>query len=324
VRRRIALAGAAGLALGATAARAAPPIDPRLGVYRGAGCEGRPRIAAFGEWLGRMPGWAIDFIWPGGQGVSWQGIRASCDWIAACWRGAPYRLALAMPMLAGDRSATLAEGARGACDVHILHIAQSLAAHGHGAAVIRLGWEFNGPWSHWDAARDPAAFVAYWRRIVALMRGVPGTAFNFDWNPVLSRGSIEPDRVWPGDDVVDVIGLDVYNQSWTVPRPTPEARWRELRGQPFGLDWHRAFAAMRRKPRSFPEWGTGLRPDGSGGGDDPLFIANMAAWLRAPDVAYHGYWDFPADDYYALISTGEFPQAAAMFRRRFGTVAVGR
>jgi hypothetical protein len=189
---------------------------------------------------------------------------------------------------------------------------------GHGAAVIRLGWEFNGHWSPWDAAKDPQAFIDYWRRIVGLMRGVPGAAFRFDWNPILGNSTIAPDRVWPGGDVVDVIGLDVYNQSWTVPRLGPQARWRELRTQPIGLDWHRAFAAARGKPRSFPEWGTGRRPDGSGGGDDPVFIAGMAAWLAAPDILYHGYWDFPAEDYYALISTGEFPQAAAMLRRHFG------
>jgi hypothetical protein len=325
-RRRV-LAGVGGATLAAFAApgpaRAAPTAsglatDPRLGVYRGAGCEGRPRIAEFGAWLGRMPAWATDFIWAAGQVVSWQDIRASWDWAAGCWRGAPYRLALAMPMLAGDRSATLADGARGACDAHILHIARRLVEAGHGNAVMRIGWEFNGSWSHWDAAADPPAFIAYWRRIVALMRGVPRAAFSFDWNPNLGLGSIAPDRVWPGDDVVDVIGLDVYNQSWRVPRPTPEARWHELRTQPYGLDWHRAFAAARGKPRSFPEWGTGLRPDGSGGGDDPHFIAAMAAWLRAPDVAYHGYWDFPAEDYNARISAGAFPQAAAMFRREFG------
>lgn len=327
MRRRELFAAAAALPVGLA-------TDPRLGVYRGAGCEGRPRIAEFGRWLGRMPGWATDFVWPGDRPVTWQGLREIADWIADCWRGAPYRLAIAMPMLPRDGAATLPRGdaetlprgdaatladlARGAFDAEILHIARGFVAAGHGNAVMRLGWEFNGPWSPWDAARDPAGFVAGWRRCVGLMRGVPGAAFRFDWNPILGRSSIPPDRAWPGDDVVDVIGLDVYNQSWAVPRPTPEARWRELRTQPYGLDWHRAFAAARGKPRSFPEWGTGRRPDGSGGGDDPHFIAAMAAWLRAPDIAYHAYWDFPAEDYYAPISTGEFPRAAAMFRRHFG------
>jgi hypothetical protein len=290
------------------------PVRKRLGVYKGAGCDGRAALAGFIAWLGRRPEWMLDFL----AQENWQDFDKSASWIVGCWRGADQRLALAVPMLTGDRRNTLALGASGAYDQHFRRLAQILTSSGRGDSVIRLGWEFNGSWSHWCPVQEPATFIAYWRRIVAIMRSVPEAHFRFDWNPTLGRAAVAPDLVYPGDDVTDIIGLDVYNQSWSTPRPSAHARWEELRRQPFGLDWHRAFAEAKGKPRSFPDWGTGRRPDGSGGGDDPLFITEMARWVTAPDVAYHGYWDYPASDYFALISTGQFPRAAAAFCENFG------
>ena len=288
--------------------------DGKLGIYEGAGCDGARRIGRFTHWLGRSPAWVIDFL----AYDSWRSMRHSAEWILRCWRGAPYHLSLAVPLLPQDETATLADGARGAYDSDFRELAELLVRDGRADAVIRLGWEFNGAWMPWNAAKDPAAFVTYWRRVVAVMRAVRGAAFRFDWAPSLGRNAIAPDLVYPGDDVVDVIGLSVYNQSWSKPRRDSAARWQELLSRPFGLDWQRQFAQAHRKLRSFPEWGTGRRPDGAGGGDDPGFITRMAALIRAPDVLYDGYWDYPAPDYFALISTGEFPRAAAAFRRAFG------
>lgn len=292
------------------------PVRQHLGVYKGAGCEGRAALPGFTAWLGRRPEWIVDFL----AQENWHSFYQSALWIGGCWRGSDSHLSLAVPMLTQNHRDTIDHGAAGAYDDQFRQLARTLVSTGRSDAVLRLGWEFNGDWSTWCPARDPETFIHYWRRIVTVMRAVPDTRFRFDWNPTLGQAAIAADEAYPGDDVVDIIGLDVYNQSWKKPRPTNEARWRELREQPYGLDWHRSFAAARNKPRSFPEWGTGRRPDGSGGGDDPLFINEMSQWVAAPDVAYHGYWDYPASDYYALLSTGEFPKAAAMFKDRFGAI----
>lgn len=290
------------------------PKQHRLGVYKGAGCDGRAALAGFNAWLGRRPEWVVDFL----AQETWLRFDRSASWITGCWRGADYQLTLAVPMLTQDRHNTLAQGVAGAYDDHFKRLAQGLVSTGRADTVIRLGWEFNGDWFTWYPAKNPDAFIRYWRRIVGVMRAVPNSRFRFDWNPTLGRAGIPADEVYPGDDAVDIIGLDVYNQSWAKPRPSSQERWIELRQQPFGLDWHRSFAEAKGKPRSFPEWGTGRRQDGSGGGDDPLFISEMAQWVAASDVVYHAYWDYPASDYYALMSTGQFPRAAAMFRERFG------
>jgi hypothetical protein len=290
------------------------PVQARLGVYKGAGCDGRAAIAGFTAWLGRRPDWIVDFL----DQRSWVAFYESASWITGCWRGDNAHLSLAVPMLTEDHHNTLELGVTGAYDSHYKRLAEVLVSAGRTDAVIRLGWEFNGNWNTWCPERNPAGFMRYWRRIVGVMRAVPEARFRFDWNPTLGRAAIASDLVYPGDDVVDIIGLDVYNQSWAMPRPTPSERWKELREQPFGLDWHRSFAEAKGKPRSFPEWGTGRRQDGSGGGDDPLFMGEMAQWVAAPDVVYHGYWDYPASDYYALMSTGQFPRAAGVFREYFG------
>lgn len=289
-------------------------VQEHLGVYKGAGCDGRAALTGYVNWLGRRPGWIIDFL----AQETWYTFHRSAVWIGGCWRGDDAHLSLAVPMLTQDGRTNLAHGAAGAYDSHFRQLAQTLVATGRADAVLRLGWEFNGKWSTWCPAHNPESFVTYWRRIVATMRAMPGARFRFDWNPTLGRAAIDSQAVYPGDDVVDVIGLDVYNQSWTVPRLSPQDRWSELRQQPYGLDWHRSFAQSKGKKRSFPEWGTGRRPDGSGGGDDPLFVTEMAQWVEEPDVLYYGYWDYPASDYYGILSTGQFPRAAATFRARFG------
>ena len=148
---------------------------------------------------------------------------------------------------------------------------------------------------------------------------MPGEHFKFVWNPTLGVQQIAPDQLYPGNDVVDLIGEDVYNQSWRPQDTDPASRWAYLRSQPYGLDWAAAFARQHGKSIILPEWGTGTRPDGHGGGDDPLFIANMAAWIKANHVILQDYWDYDASDFDGQISTGTQPLSAAAYASAFGT-----
>lgn len=303
-RRRLGLGLAAAACLGA-----APPRRPLLGTYGGAGCTGLPEIQAFQRWLGHPVDVVLDFL----QKDSWSGMVGEMSWMADCWKALPgRRLALAVPMLVDGGEPSLAEGARGAFDGHFRDLAASLVENGYADAFVRIGWEFNGDWYRWTAKDDPADFARFWRRIAIAMRAVPGARFAFDWNPTLADGPTE--AAYPGDDVVDVIGLDLYNQSWPA-LTEPKARWEWLLHHRAGLIWHRQFAAAHGKPRSFPEWGTGTRPDGHGGGDDAEFIRNMFAWMRSGGpVAYACYWDYTADDYDAKLSDGRRPRAGAALR----------
>ena len=179
------------------------------------------------------------------------------------------------------------------------------------------------------------------------MRAVPGTdRLQFCWNPTLGHQQFPAEQAWPGDDFVDYIGVDVYDESWlpdTYPWPVGaspeliEARrkkvWNDviLHGD-HGLSFWSKFAREHRKPLAIPEWGVNNRvdqPQQHGGLDNAYFVEQMHRFLkdRANNVAFHCYFDVQAPDGHHQLSPGvkgsektEFPLAAAKFRELFGTV----
>jgi hypothetical protein len=352
---RLAVAAAA-LALAArleAAPAEAPPAEVPLGVYRGPrATEG---VDAFAKWLGRTVVWAQDNT----GSESWNNVAHPIWWLEGWgrWvRAVPgRRLVLGIPIVpgpldgsgptAGDvdvgKPVSLEAGAKGAYDAHYVRLAKGLVEHGLADTVLRLGWEFNGDWYAWRAKGKAEAFAAYWRRIVAAMRSVPGTkGLHFCWNPTLGDQSMPAETAWPGDAHVDSIGLDVYDVSWvadTYPWPagTPpeevEARrtkaWREwILDASRGLRFWVRFAEERGKPLSIPEWGLAEGPDRHGGLDDVRFVERMHDFVRDPKnrVAFHCYFDAKATDGRHEVSPGPagseptiFPLAAARFRELY-------
>ncbi|MFO1060124.1 MAG: glycosyl hydrolase [Dongiaceae bacterium] len=295
---------ACGLAAGAEAAE--------LGSYKGGGSWGRSQMPKFESWLGHQVPRAIDFIGFG----SWAQIISESNYVATSWRGSRWHLTVSVPMLPNDGVSTLSKGASGAYNANFRKVAQNLIAKGFGGAVVRLGWEFNGGWYPWHASKCASCFVAYWRQIVTAMRSVSGAQFKFDWTMALGYLQIPAEKAYPGDAYVDIIGVDVYNESWDPAKRTPTLRWSNLVNQDHGLAWHAKFAAAHGKRLSFPEWGTGVRPGypGVGGGDDPYFIQKMNAWIAGHNVAYHDYWDYQAPDFRAQLSNNQYPKAGSSFR----------
>lgn len=280
-----------------------------FGVYQGNGCDGAKRLSGYSQWLNKEPDFALDFF----DAESWQSMLNDANWTVKCWAKHQRKVVFSIPMLP-SRGASLAEGAMGNYDQYFTQMAQLLVANGFGNTIIRLGWEFNGGWYPWSAKKDPDNWVKYWQRIVTTMRAVPGAAFKFDWCSAQGYLQIPADKMYPGDEYVDIIGRDLYNQTWDRSATTPEARWQSLLTESYGLNWLRQFAAKHNKPISLPEWATGTRPDGRGGGDDAYFITRVAEWIRQNNVAYHSYWDYPAKDYNGRLSDGSKPQAAAALR----------
>jgi hypothetical protein len=285
-----------------------------FGVFEGPGCDGRARLPIFEAWAGRHVERTVDAL----DRRDWDHLESSAQWIAQCWRGSGVALTLSAPMVPEDGKSTLAAGASGAYDGSFRKVAQALIDNGYADATVRIGWEANGEWMAWAGARDPDTYVRDWRHIVEVMRSIPGQRFKFEWCPNIGRHAVDPDRLYPGDDVVDVIGLDVYNEIWNPALANPDVRWTYLVEEPYGLKWHRDFARRHGKPISFPEWGTGLRPDGHGGGDDPRFIRGMADWFARTGPLYQSYWDVRASDYDAQLSAGRYPLAGAAFLKAFG------
>ena len=333
------------LAAACFAARAA-----ELGVYRWDAPGGPANVDAFARWLGRPVQVAAAFearaTWQDIRGAAWQ-LGPWAQWV----RAQPGRnLSLAVPMLPAS-GASLASCAAGEYDHHWTALAHELAYYGLHWAYLRLGWEMDGTWYAWSAAPGSgreAAFAACFRRMVLAMRAAqPANQWKFVLNTATNwRSRTYLEAVWPGDAYVDLVGIDLYDQSWalnTYPYPaTCDAACRLTRQQTawnqhlWYLTTVRDFAVARGKAMAIPEWGVAIRPDGHGGGDNPYFVQRMHEFIAAPGnyVAYHAYWNVSAGDIDGRLTeavTGDnpsgptrFPESATTFARLFGMAAPDR
>ena len=304
---------AAGASLQASTAAAADLTRIPTFVYSGAGCTGRSQVPAFEKMIGRKADGVVDFL----ANDTWQHMLDGATWSMSCW-SSKYNYLLGVPMLLHDGT-TLAAAARGDYDAHYAKLAMLLIQKGRSNAYIRLGWEFNGNWFPWAASKDPASFRNAFRRIVRVMRSQKGANFKFVWNPVNNAEGVKPRDAYPGDDVVDVIGLDLYDASWRSQDKRFASRWAYYKTQTYGLDWLKQFSMAHGKPVAFPEWGTGSRPDGHGFANDAQFVTSLAEWMKGVNIAFHAYWDFNAPDYSSRLSAHRHPEAEAAFVRAFGT-----
>jgi len=184
----------------------------------------------------------------------------------------------------------LQQGAQGAFQAHARGLARNLVAAGLGDSVIRLADEANGT-SEPDAVGNTIGgmrlWVEFWRRTVLAMRSVPGANFKFDWCINAYWRPLPLEDWYPGNDVVDIIGIDAYDAGV----PNGQNRWNRIYNQPDGIKAVQQFAAAHGKPLSLPEWG--LTPSGTatlGGGSDPSYIDDIAAVVRNSQVAYQSYF----------------------------------
>lgn len=286
--------------------------DVGLGAYLGAGCTGVKRLAAYEQWLNREVDQMVEF-------VAWDVLHASGNWGPKCWeKGGQENVVYSIPMLPPGQISSLAEGAKGQLDHLFRRYGGVLAKHGYGNSILRIGWEFNAEWYPWAASKDPKSWVTYWRRIADAFRSTPDTSFRFDWSVAGAARGFDAEKVYPGDDYVDYVGLDYYNTTIDPKADSAEQRWEARMNMQHGLKWQRDFARSHGKATSLPEWGTGVHVKWGGPSDDPYFIEGMAAWIRDNDVAYHNYWEYKNKDYDSRLATGEQSRAAAAFLKNFG------
>ncbi|WP_157251483.1 glycoside hydrolase family 26 protein [Nonomuraea typhae] len=258
-----------------------------LGVFTGSDGRGTTRLAEFERWLGRDVTVGRTYI----PGETWAAFLGP-DFILKPWTRwraeKPGRvLAINVPMVAPNEgglsdpsvAVLLNAGANGAFDLTFRQLADRLVAEGAGDSIIVLGWEMNGTTYSSRCAPDPVAWKTYWRRIVTAMRAVPGQKFRFDFTAARGRDAIPWTQCYPGDDVVDIIGLDSYDQP-------PADGFRDYVSQPYGLQHHADFAAAHGKPMSFPEWGLFRY------GDRPQYVRGMLDWIGKHNVVYHSLSDY--------------------------------
>jgi hypothetical protein len=311
-----------GLGAGEGAGAAGGPSS--LGVY--VGYQAPNGVTSFGRTLGQQPPFAMDFL----DGDSWTDLVNTAPAYMAAWKNSGDTMIWGLPMLPNAGSgASLSQGATGAYNSYFLKIAQDMVAGGEGSSIVRPGWEFNGGWFSWAANGQASSFIAYWQQIVTTMRSVPGQNFTFEWNPTAGdQGIGNLANYYPGNNYVDYIGLDLYDQSWGS-YPGIASEWNTYLTEPYGLNWLASFAASQGKQITLPEWGLGEGPGNNGGavndpgtnvsgGDDATFINDMAQWISNHNVYNATFWDYGS----SLLSTRSNPLSLAAFVSDFGGAAV--
>nr|WP_144384967.1 glycosyl hydrolase [Streptomyces sp. SAJ15] len=293
---------------------AAPPRavrgGPAWGAFLGSGPEGVARLSALRDWSGHDAALRVGRSYlPGGN---WSDIRGEVTLLPAWarWRraAADRLFVLNVPMLPRNEERVpddtvrtlLTAGADGAHDAHFRALAERLVALGVPDTVLVLGWEMNGTTYTGRCAPDPEAWKAYWRRIVTRMRAVPGQRFQFDFAPSRGRDAIPWPDCYPGDDVVDIVGMDSYDQP-------PGDTFAEQVEQPYGLRDQVEFAARHGKPHSYPEWGLFRH------GDNPAYMRGMLDWFARHPPLYQSITDYCP---HGVWRCRRNPEAARVFRDR--------
>ncbi|MGN6607524.1 MAG: hypothetical protein ACTHMS_11030 [Jatrophihabitans sp.] len=281
------------------------------GVYPGDGIDAAA-ATRFGTWRGAPVGLATVYT----DRSSWANF-ADDMWCVQQYQGFAGRISIGIPLTLG--STTLADVANGAADQYFTTYAHNLAALGRGTADLRIGWEFNGDWMPWSAT-DPTAFVAAFRHVARLFKTVLPQA-TIDWNGNWggSQSGHDPfTELWPGDDVVDVVGLDAYDGGWVPARTAAEfATWAAA---DHGLDAWLAFAQQHGKKLALPEWGD-LANEADG--DNPAFIDGMVGFFRAhaADLAYEAYFNDTNSAFYTTGGATSLTRSAAEYRAQWSGAA---
>ncbi len=205
--------------------------------------------------------------------------------------------------------------------------AQYLRDGGFGDSIIRLGWEFDGGWYSWSSNGNCSLWQSAWRHVHDVFRSV-SPDFRFDWSATSSYMPSQAACAWPGDNYVDVVGLDYYDRGLSATTDPATGTWVDPTGV-FNsqvlpnLRYQRDFAIAHGKQVSYPEWALASSSE-HGGGDNPAFIQGMYDWMTSlpgagpGSLAYQSYFNEdtgPGDGPHRLEN---FPKAQARFRQTFG------
>ena len=276
------------------------------GAFVNWGAVGRERtLQVWEKWLKQEPSsvLGVDFY----AEHTWEDfVRLS--WVPGAWKklNPDRNVVWSVPLTV--KGTPLADVASGAHDAEFEAAAKAIA-EAQPRAIIRLGWEMNLDSMAWFAKGQEADYVEAFRRVVGIFRRY-SSDFKYDWCPGWGPQDTPAGLTYPGDDVVDYIGLDVYDFKY---QGSPEERWNTYYMKAsFGLEWQRAFAAQHGKLMSFPEWGVGNI------GDNPFFIQRMHDWFvkNERNIAYAAYFDVNGM-WPTQIDNGQFPASRELFRKLF-------
>jgi hypothetical protein len=222
----------------------------------------------------------------------------------------------------------LTDCASGKFDTYFTQIGNWLNTKGRSDAFVRIGWEPNGTWFAWQAV-DHRAWVSCFRNEAKALLGADPQA-RIEWD--LNAHSMNPDTsdpnpfdLYPGDDVVDVIGIDTYDQYPPSQDPATFDRQCEQAAPTPGMCTVIEFAQGHHKLFAVPEWGLvgkESKAGESGGGDNTVYIDQMYQKFKryAYMLAYEAYFNNADADNVngALYNPVRQPQGSAEYAKLWG------
>lgn len=240
---------------------------------------------SFAAWRGR----------PVEIGGSWASSQNAGDAIgSASWSvgsGAPYaaipRMDYAIGAMIDNSGESGGAAASGAYDSRWAQQLQALKAQWGSRAAsnmnIRFAHEFNGNWYPWSVnTGDVTNFTTAWRRSYNLVQtNFPGA--KVVWCPNAgSSWNYDIRTLWPGDQYVDIVSVDSYNNYPFTDTPDEfNAKINSVSsfGGPTGIETFRQFAAAHGKPMAISEWSNAGTANQGGGGESPVWMQSLHDWL---------------------------------------------
>jgi hypothetical protein len=221
--------------------------------------------------------------------------------------------------------------ANGAFDSYHQKIATTLNGFRRRAPfIIRLGHELNSgrnfsPQSDPNAGHgDYSVYKAAFRRVALIYKKtISNPPVLIDWNWLRKPKDVNPSTAYPGDDCVDIIGVDSYNNEAKIVTDADFAAYANAKtpgGWPSGPQAWVDFAVARRKKCGIAEWAV-TNSDGKGSVyDSPAYIRGMYnLFMRnAGTFLYECYFDIvDRTKDHTLGPSGTNPNATAEYQRQW-------
>ncbi|MCZ8380067.1 glycosyl hydrolase [Mycobacterium sp. CPCC 205372] len=192
----------------------------RFGVSTQGGPLAARELAEVGDAVGMAPEfvlWYEDFASPPPtpkiDAVISRTAQPVITWEPRLWRGE-----------SAEPPGTIVDKIKFGCyDEYLSKWADELAG-ARGDVLLRFAHEFNGTWYPWSAGAGTSAedYVSAWRHVHHLFHERGATNVRWVWAP--DAGPVDEHsltRWYPGDECVDVLGIDGYNWGTIL----PGSRW---------------------------------------------------------------------------------------------------
>lgn len=316
----LAVAGMGGLAAGVAGRSGAFGTSGKIASQRLGAIVGNDinLLERWTRWLGRSP----DHVLLAFNQSGWEALESSVDFIVDAGKAMMARgvdVQWSIPIAGWGTYEEVSAGQHDALYVRIANAILAATPEKAGRICIRPPWEFNGDFQSQRAKTaqgqwDGALYKAAYRKIAGAFR-TRSSRFYFDWCPNIGTEGIDPELCYPGDDLVDVVSVDIYYRARYDEKGQGDGgqsifNYRQT--QQNGLDWLTAFASAHDKLIGISEWGV----------DDDratAFMEAMVGWLEGlgPRLAHHNYWDRTDGDADTQLSTGMRPELARIYRQAF-------